>query len=171
MTSHKGTKIIDGSSGLFCSPAGHCHPKIIEAVHNQLKKNTYTSPFGMGHPASFALADKVSELTPEDMNHVFFVNSGSEAIDTALKMHDHYLRQQCWDRSHDTPSRKIKTSALLDDRPRKNARAQASNWSQTRAGSMQSKAISEKAWHTSGTCKAVKLSANAKGAKKHFERT
>ena len=86
MTSHKNTKIIDGSSGLFCSPAGHCHPKIIEAVHNQLKKNTYTSPFGMGHPASFELADKVSELTPEEMNHVFFVNSGSEAIDTALKI-------------------------------------------------------------------------------------
>ena len=86
MTSHRGTKIVDGSSGLFCSPAGHCHPKIIEAVHEQLKINTYTAPFGLGHPASFALADQVAQLTPEGMNHVFFVNSGSEAIDTALKM-------------------------------------------------------------------------------------
>jgi beta-alanine--pyruvate transaminase len=86
MTSHRGSKIIDGSSGLFCSPAGHCHPKIIEAVHEQLKLNTYTAPFGLGHPASFALADAVSQLTPVDMNHVFFVNSGSEAIDTALKI-------------------------------------------------------------------------------------
>ena len=86
MTSHRGTKVLDGSSGLFCSPAGHCHPKIIEAVHEQLKINTYTAPFGLGHPASFALADQVAQLTPEGMNHVFFVNSGSEAIDTALKM-------------------------------------------------------------------------------------
>ncbi len=86
MTSHRGTRVVDGSSGLFCSPAGHCHPKIIEAVHEQLKINTYTAPFGLGHPASFELADKVAQLTPEGMNHVFFVNSGSEAIDTALKM-------------------------------------------------------------------------------------
>ena len=86
MTSHRGTQVVDGSSGLFCSPAGHCHPKIIEAVHEQLKINTYTAPFGLGHPASFALADQVAQLTPEGMNHVFFVNSGSESIDTALKM-------------------------------------------------------------------------------------
>ena len=43
MKSHRGTSIIDGSSGLFCSPAGHCHPKIIEAVHEQMKINTYTT--------------------------------------------------------------------------------------------------------------------------------
>ncbi len=86
MTSHRGTNVIDGSSGLFCSPAGHCHPKIIEAVHAQLKLNTYTAPFGLAHPASFALADAVAQLTPTEMNHVFFVNSGSEAIDTALKI-------------------------------------------------------------------------------------
>ena len=86
MTSHRGTTVIDGSSGLFCSPAGHCHPKIIEAVHEQMKVNTYTAPFGLGHPASFALADQVAKLTPKDMNHIFFVNSGSEAIDTALKI-------------------------------------------------------------------------------------
>lgn len=78
--------VLDGSSGLFCSPAGHCHPKIIEAVHEQMKRNTYTAPFGLGHEGSFALASEVSQLTPEGINHVFFVNSGSEAIDTALKI-------------------------------------------------------------------------------------
>ncbi|MEO0911396.1 MAG: aminotransferase class III-fold pyridoxal phosphate-dependent enzyme [Pseudomonadota bacterium] len=81
-----GDKVIDGSSGLFCSPAGHCHPKIIEAVHEQMKVNTYTAPFGLGHDGSFALAAEVAKLTPEPINHVFFVNSGSEAIDTALKI-------------------------------------------------------------------------------------
>ena len=86
MISHRGTKVLDGSSGLFCSPAGHCHPKIIEAVHEQLKLNTYTAPFGLGHPTSFTLAEKVSQLTPKELNHVFFTNSGSESIDTALKI-------------------------------------------------------------------------------------
>ncbi len=86
MTDHKGGKVIDGSSGLFCSPAGHCHPKIIEAVHDAMQVTTYVSPFGSAHPLSFALAEKLARLLPEDFNHVFFVNSGSEAVDTALKM-------------------------------------------------------------------------------------
>ncbi|MEE9453374.1 MAG: aminotransferase class III-fold pyridoxal phosphate-dependent enzyme [Paracoccaceae bacterium] len=86
MTDHKGGQVIDASSGLFCSPAGHCHPKIIEAVHQSMQNLTYVAPFGTAHPLSFALAQKVARLLPEDFNHVFFVNSGSEAIDTALKM-------------------------------------------------------------------------------------
>lgn len=86
MTDHKGGTVIDGSSGLFCSPAGHCHPKIIEAVHQVMQQMTYVAPFGSAHPLSFALAEKLSRLLPEEFNHVFFVNSGSEAIDTALKM-------------------------------------------------------------------------------------
>lgn len=86
MTDHKGGTVIDGSSGLFCSPAGHSHPKIIEAVHKSMQDFTYVAPFGSGHPLSFALAEKLSRQLPEDFNHVFFVNSGSEAIDTALKM-------------------------------------------------------------------------------------
>jgi len=81
-----GEKVIDGSSGLFCSPAGHCHPKIIEAVHAQMKDNTYTAPFGLAHDGSFALAREVSKLTPEGIDRIFFVNSGSEAIDTAIKI-------------------------------------------------------------------------------------
>ncbi len=86
MTDHKGGTVIDGSSGLFCSPAGHSHPKIIEAVHAAMQDFTYVAPFGTGHPLSFALAERVARLLPEDFNHIFFVNSGSEAIDTALKM-------------------------------------------------------------------------------------
>lgn len=84
--SQSGATLIDGSSGLFCSPAGHCHPKIVEAVHRQMQEYTYVMPFQMGHPGSFALAERVARLTPEPINHVFFVNSGSEAVDTALKM-------------------------------------------------------------------------------------
>ena len=85
-TDHKGGAVIDGSSALFCSPAGHARPEIAEAVYEQLKQNSYTPPFQMGHPGSFELARMVAGLLPEEMNHVFFVNSGSEAIDTALKM-------------------------------------------------------------------------------------
>lgn len=81
-----GEPVLDGSSGLFCSPAGHCHPKIIEAVHEQMTRNTYTCPFGMAHDGSFGLAAEVAKLTPEEINRVFFVNSGSESVDTALKM-------------------------------------------------------------------------------------
>jgi beta-alanine--pyruvate transaminase len=79
-------KVIDGSSGLFCSPAGHCHPKIVEAVHAQMARNTYTAPFGLAHEGGFALAASVAKLTPEPINHIFFVNSGSEAVDTAMKI-------------------------------------------------------------------------------------
>ena len=82
----RGGRILDGSSGLFCSPAGHCHPKIAEAVARQMTEYTYVAPFQLGHPGSFALAEQVARLTPEGMDHVMFVNSGSEAVDTALKI-------------------------------------------------------------------------------------
>ncbi|HKK36903.1 MAG TPA: aminotransferase class III-fold pyridoxal phosphate-dependent enzyme [Paracoccaceae bacterium] len=82
----RGGRILDGSSGLFCSPAGHCHPLIAEAVAKQMTEYTYVAPFQLGHPGSFALAERVARLTPEGMDHVMFVNSGSEAVDTALKI-------------------------------------------------------------------------------------
>ena len=85
-TDHKGGSVIDGSSALFCSPAGHARPEIAEAVYEQLKTNSYTAPFQLGHPGSFELARMVTKLLPEEMNHIFFVNSGSESIDTALKI-------------------------------------------------------------------------------------
>jgi beta-alanine--pyruvate transaminase len=81
-----GRRVLDGSSGLFCSPAGHCRPEIAAAVAEQLRTLDYTPSFMRGHPAAFALADKVAALTPKGLDHVFFCNSGSEAVDTAMKI-------------------------------------------------------------------------------------
>lgn len=86
LTDHKGGRVIDGSSGLFCVPCGHGRREIADAVHAQMMQNDYCSPFQTGQPTSFALAEVVARRLPETFNHVFFVNSGSEAIDTALKM-------------------------------------------------------------------------------------
>ncbi|MEM7239294.1 MAG: aminotransferase class III-fold pyridoxal phosphate-dependent enzyme [Pseudomonadota bacterium] len=85
-TDHKGGQVIDGSSALFCSPAGHSRPEIAEAVYKQLQTNSYCAPFQLGHPGAFELARMVSKILPDDMNHIFFTNSGSESIDTALKI-------------------------------------------------------------------------------------
>ncbi len=81
-----GRRVLDGSSGLFCSPAGHCRAEIAAAVSRQLETLDYTPSFMRGHPASFELADRVAELTPAALDHVFFCNSGSEAVDTAIKI-------------------------------------------------------------------------------------
>ena len=89
---HKGGKIIDGSSGLFCCSAGHGRPEIAEAVYKQLQEADYTPHFQMGHPSSFELARKICNLTPDGIDHVFFVNSGSEAVDTVLKIAMAYHR-------------------------------------------------------------------------------
>jgi len=83
---HKGGQIIDGSSGLFCVAAGHGRREIADAVHAALMTNDYSAPFGLGHPLAFSLAQKVTAITPDPLNHIFFGNSGSEAIDTALKI-------------------------------------------------------------------------------------
>ena len=90
----EGNPIIDASSGLFCCAAGHSRPEIADAVHRQLATLAYTAPFQLGHELSFELARRLAELTPQDMNRVFFVNSGSEAVDTAIKiaMAYHYAR-------------------------------------------------------------------------------
>ena len=90
----EGNPIIDASSGLFCCAAGHSRPEIADAVHRQLATLAYTAPFQMGHELSFELARRLAQLTPQGMNRVFFVNSGSEAIDTAIKiaMAYHYVR-------------------------------------------------------------------------------
>jgi beta-alanine--pyruvate transaminase len=81
----RGEKIIDASSGLFCVAAGHCRKEITEAVHAQLAELDFVAPFMRAHPKSFELASRVAELTPGDLNRIFFVNSGSEAVDTAMK--------------------------------------------------------------------------------------
>lgn len=89
---HVGDRIVDGSSGLFNVAAGHGRKEIADAVHAQMLQNDYSPHFQIGHPGSFALAAKLARHLPEGFEHVFFVNSGSEAIDTALKMAMAYHR-------------------------------------------------------------------------------
>jgi beta-alanine--pyruvate transaminase len=81
-----GRRVIDGSSGLFCTPAGHCRPEIAQAVSEQLQTLDYTPSFMRGHPLAFEFAEQVATLTPKGVDHVFFCNSGSEAVDTAMKV-------------------------------------------------------------------------------------
>ncbi len=84
--SQHGRKILDGSSGLFTTPAGHCRPEIADAVSEQLRTLDFTPSFMRGHPGAFALANAVAALTPKHLDHIFFCNSGSEAVDTAIKI-------------------------------------------------------------------------------------
>ena len=81
-----GRKVLDGSSGLFTSAAGHCRPEIAAAVATQLATLDFTPSFQRSHPGAFELADGVAALTPTGLDHVFFCNSGSEAVDTAMKV-------------------------------------------------------------------------------------
>jgi beta-alanine--pyruvate transaminase len=85
-TNDHGAKIIDGSAGLFCVAAGHGRREIAEAVHEALTTMDYVPPFQFGHPASFEVARRLAAVTPADLNHIFFTNSGSESVDTALKI-------------------------------------------------------------------------------------
>ena len=89
-----GRQIIDASSGLFCCAAGHSRDEIATAVYRQLNELAYSTPFQLGHEHSFELARRLTELTPEGMDRVFFVNSGSEAIDSSIKiaLAYHYAR-------------------------------------------------------------------------------
>jgi len=82
----RGDRIIDASSGLFCSAAGHCRREIADAVSAQLRELDFSAPFLRGHPKQFELASRVAAITPGDLNRIFFVNSGSESIDTAMKV-------------------------------------------------------------------------------------
>ncbi len=85
-TSHEGKRILDGSSGLFCVAAGHGRREVADAVGKQLMELDYCAPFQSAHPLAFELAQRVAALTPGDLDYVFFTNSGSEAVDTALKI-------------------------------------------------------------------------------------
>ena len=84
--SDDGHRILDGSSGLFCCAAGHSRLEIAEAVYSQLQELSYVAPFQLAHPLSFELARRLSKLTPRGLDQIFFVNSGSEAVDTAVKI-------------------------------------------------------------------------------------
>lgn len=81
-----GREVIDASAGLFCVAAGHCRTEIADAVYEQLQTLDFTAPFMRAHSKAFELAERITHYTPEGVNRVFFVNSGSESIDTAMKM-------------------------------------------------------------------------------------
>ncbi|MBK5255635.1 MAG: aspartate aminotransferase family protein [Vicinamibacteria bacterium] len=85
-TSDDGRQVLDGTAGLWCVNAGHCRPKIVEAVRKQVGELDFAPTFQMGQPRAFELANRVSEILPPSHKHVFFVNSGSEGVDTALKI-------------------------------------------------------------------------------------
>jgi beta-alanine--pyruvate transaminase len=85
-TSNDGRQILDGTAGLWCSNAGHCRPRITQAIQQQAAKLDFAPAFQMGHPIAFEAASRVAAMLPEGLDHVFFSNSGSEAVDTALKI-------------------------------------------------------------------------------------
>ena len=91
-TDADGRKIFDGLSGLWCTGLGHGRAEISEAVARQVAALDYAPAFQFGHPGSFALANKIKELTPTGLDYVFFTGSGSEAADTSLKMARAYWR-------------------------------------------------------------------------------
>jgi beta-alanine--pyruvate transaminase len=93
-TSADGRRILDGTAGLWCVNCGHARPEIAEAVHRQALALDYAPAFQMGHPAVFEAASKLAALLPGDLDHVFFANSGSEAVDTALKIAIAYHRMR-----------------------------------------------------------------------------
>ena len=81
-----GNAVLDGTAGLWCCAAGHAQPKIVKAVQDMIAQLDYAPPFQMGHPAQFTLAEKLMEFTGNRFGSVFYTNSGSEAVDTALKI-------------------------------------------------------------------------------------
>ena len=87
-------KVLDAFSGLWCCNVGHNHPKIVEAIQKQAATIDYSPSFNFGHPKIFELAARLVEQFPGSLNHAFFVNSGSEAGDTALKMAIAYHRMK-----------------------------------------------------------------------------
>jgi beta-alanine--pyruvate transaminase len=83
---HDGKKLLDVVAGLWCCNAGHCHPRIVEAIQQQAETLDYSMAFQLGHPKVFEMANKLTDIAPDGLDYAFFVNSGSEAVDTALKI-------------------------------------------------------------------------------------
>ena len=91
-TTQDGRQVLDGTAGLWCCNAGHCRPRIVEAIQKQAAELDYAPAFQMGHPKAFELATRVRDMAPAPMEHVFFTNSGSESVETALKIAIAYQR-------------------------------------------------------------------------------
>jgi beta-alanine--pyruvate transaminase len=85
-TAADGRRILDGTAGLWCVNAGHAREPIVRAIAESAARLDYAPGFQMGHPGSFALAERLGTLLPGDLDRVFFTNSGSESVDTALKI-------------------------------------------------------------------------------------
>lgn len=93
-TSSDGRQIMDGTAGLWCVNAGHRDPLIVEAVQKQVHELDYAPNFQFSHPQAFELSAKLTSMMPDGMSHAFFTNSGSESVDTALKIALHYHRMR-----------------------------------------------------------------------------
>jgi beta-alanine--pyruvate transaminase len=91
-TTEDGKQVLDGLATLWCVNAGHCRPRIVEAIRKQAGELDYASSFSLGHRLPFQVAARVAQLAPPSLNHVFFTNSGSESADTALKVAVAYHR-------------------------------------------------------------------------------
>jgi beta-alanine--pyruvate transaminase len=87
-----GREVLDGTAGLWCCNAGHNRPRIVEAIQKQAGELDYAPAFQMGHPTAFELANRLRDMAPEPFEHVFFTNSGSESVETALKIAIAYQR-------------------------------------------------------------------------------
>ncbi len=85
-TTQDGRQVLDGTAGLWCVNAGHKRPKIVKAIQDQAAELDYAPAFQMGHPKVFELANRLVDLAPKPFEHAFFTNSGSESVDTALKI-------------------------------------------------------------------------------------
>ena len=85
-TSADGRPILDGTAGLWCCNAGHGRPRITRAISEMAGTLDYAPAFQMGHPTAFELANRLVDIAPDGIDHVFYTNSGSEAVDTALKI-------------------------------------------------------------------------------------
>src|SRR6184192_2095374 len=81
-----GRQILDACAGLWCVNAGHCRPKIVQAIQRQAAQMDFAPTFQMGHPIAFEFAERLAAIAPEGFKHIFFTNSGSESVDTALKI-------------------------------------------------------------------------------------
>jgi len=88
----EGREILDGVAGLWCVNAGHGRSKIVQAIQQQAAEMDFAPPFNMGHPKAFELAERLVQLSPAGLNKVFYTNSGSESVETALKMAIAYHR-------------------------------------------------------------------------------
>jgi beta-alanine--pyruvate transaminase len=85
-TAADGRKVLDGAAGMWCTNAGHNRDRIVAAIQAQAAELDYPPAFQFSHPKAFELASRIAALAPGDLDHVFFCNSGSEAVDTALKI-------------------------------------------------------------------------------------